>query len=145
MTTVQVISASHGASGEVFFRIQIDGDSGTELVSNVYRSNDPYAGPIGEYLAGWIEEHSSEIGPFVPPQPEPALYQISKTTPWLRMTDEEAAVMDAVMSETGARLKQIYMAATYLASNDPLWATLHEMLANAFGSARADQLLAPET
>lgn len=85
---------------------------------------------------------AGNIGPYTAPPPPP--YQISKTTPWLRMTEDEAATMDAVMSETGARLKQIYMAATYLASNDPLWATLHEMLANAFGSARADQLLAPE-
>lgn len=86
---------------------------------------------------------AGDIAPFV--DLEPAPYQIAKTTPWLRMTDDEAATMDGVMSQTDARLKQIYMAATYLASNDPLWATLHQMLSDQFGEERADELLAPET
>lgn len=78
--------------------------------------------------------------------PGSTVYQIAKTTPWLRMTDEEAAIMDAVMSETTARLKQIYMAAQFLSSDDTLWTTMHDLIANALpgGSARADELLAPE-
>lgn len=78
----------------------------------------------------------------LPPQP----YQIAKTTPWLRMTEDEAAIMDAVMSETTARLKQIYMAAQYLSSGDDLWNVMHQLLADNLpgGDARATVLLAAE-
>ncbi|AYD02187.1 hypothetical protein [Neorhizobium sp. NCHU2750] len=111
------------------------------------RPSDPDGGPnsMNGLFQQWLGDHAGQFVILDPPPAPPSVYQISKTTPWLRMTDDEAATMDAVMSETTARLKQIYMAATYLASNDPLWATLHEMLVNAFGSDRADQLLAPET
>ncbi len=86
---------------------------------------------------------AGNISPYIAPPPAP--YQIAKTTPWLRMTDDEADNMDAVMSQTSSRLKQVYMAATYLSSDDPLWQTLWQMLSDAFGPDRANQLLAPET
>lgn len=75
----------------------------------------------------------------------PSTYRISKTTPWLRMTEGEAAIIDGVMSQAGARLKQIYMAASYLDSADELWGTMHQILADQFGEGRAVELLAPET
>lgn len=86
---------------------------------------------------------AGNVGPYVAPPPAP--YQIAKTTPWLRMTDDEADTMDGVMSQTSSRVKQIYMAATYLSSDDPLWQTLWQILSDAFGAARANELLAPET
>ncbi|UHS60624.1 hypothetical protein HRR99_03360 [Agrobacterium vaccinii] len=88
-------------------------------------------------LPKWVD-----VVEIAPPQP----YQIAKTTPWLRMTEDEAAIMDAVMSETTARLKQIYMAAQFLSSGDSLWSTMHDLIAGALpgGSTRADELLAPE-
>lgn len=84
-------------------------------------------------------------GAYLPLPPAP--YQIAKTTPWLRMTEAEAATMDAVMSATTARLKQIYMAAQYLGSDDDLWAVMHQLLTDNLpgGEARATELLAPET
>lgn len=88
---------------------------------------------------------AGNVGEYAPPPAAPLIYQISKTTPWLRMTDDEADTMDAVMSQTSSRLKQVYMAATYLSSDDPLWQTLWQMLSDAFGPDRANQLLAPET
>lgn len=79
--------------------------------------------------------------------PPASAYRIAKTTPWLRMTEEEAAIMDAVMSATTARLKQIYVAAQYLGSDDDLWAVMKRLLADNLpgGEARATELLGPES
>lgn len=84
-----------------------------------------------------VEAYSAQAPGSVP-------YQIAKTTPWRRMTENEAAILDAIMSETSARTKQIYMAAQYLSSDDELWGTLHAIIAEALGNSRADELLAPE-
>lgn len=110
---------------------------GNEWVATGTPSDDTVAG----YPEGTVEIPMVPVEPAAPP----TTYQIAKTTPWLRMTDDEAATADAVMSETSARLKQIYMAASYLSSGDPLWMTLHQLLADQFGDERADELLAPES
>lgn len=86
-----------------------------------------------------------EIVAYDPPAPEPGPYQIAKTTPWLRMTDGEGDLVYAAMSETSSRLRAIYDAATFLSSGDPLWSTMHDILAATLSPARADELLAPET
>jgi len=70
---------------------------------------------------------------------------IAKATPWLRMTDAEGDLVYAQMLETPSRLRAIYDAATYLSSGDPLWQTMHDILASTLSPARADALLAPET
>lgn len=75
----------------------------------------------------------------------PAYYRISKMTPWLRMTDDEAVTMRQAMDAAPVRLQEIYKAATYLQSDDELWPTLREMLSANLSPARADALLAPET
>lgn len=80
--------------------------------------------------------------PFVAPEPSP--YSISKTTPWLRMTDAEAATMETALANASPRLRMIYGAAQYLSSDDPFWPTLSDLLTSAFGSVRASELLAPE-
>ena len=73
-------------------------------------------------------------------------YTIAKSTPWIRMTGEEAELITGAMQQADARLKGIYDASTYLNSADPLWTTLHDMIATTLGStSRADELLAPET
>ena len=89
---------------------------------------------------------NGQVVPYTPPAEPAPPYRISKTTPWYRMTPEEARIMDAVMSETDAQMKQIYMAAQYLSSGDPLWQTLHQLIADNLtgGATRANQLLAPE-
>ena len=96
-------------------------------------------------LSTGIRQEEEWAPPSTPPI-TPSSYTISKTTPWLRMTEDEAAIMDAVMSETTARLKQIYMAAQYLSSGDDLWMVMHQLLADNLpgGDARATALLAPE-
>lgn len=70
-------------------------------------------------------------------------YQIAKTTPWLRMTDEEAEKMETAMAAAPARLRQIYAAAPVLDSSSDLWATLRDMLGKELGKKRAAELLAP--
>lgn len=74
----------------------------------------------------------------------PAYYQISKMTPWLRMTDAEAVLMRSAMDAAPIRLQEIYKAAPYLQSNDDLWPTLWGMLAANLSPSRAGELLAPE-
>jgi hypothetical protein len=79
-----------------------------------------------------------------PPAPEPGPYRISKTTPWLRMTDAEAASVESAMTSFAAKQRQYYAAATYLSSDDPLWPDLQRMLGGLFGVSRSSQILAPE-
>ncbi|MEV4609777.1 hypothetical protein MRBLMR1_004876 [Neorhizobium sp. LMR1-1-1.1] len=69
MSDLLVKSAAYGEGDEVFFELLVVGEAGLETVSNVYRPNDPYAGVVGAFLANWIAEHASEIGPYVPPPP----------------------------------------------------------------------------
>jgi hypothetical protein len=76
----------------------------------------------------------------------PLSYTIAKSTPWKRMTTDEAELITGAMQQADARLKGIYDASTYLNSGDPEWTTLHDMIATTLGStSRADELLAPET
>lgn len=75
----------------------------------------------------------------------PAYYRISKMTPWLRMSDEEAMTMRQAMDAAPVRLQEIYKAAPYLQSDDELWPTLWAMLATNLSPERANYLLAPET
>lgn len=137
---ISIVNARHGDDDRVLFTLLLDGDE----AEFCYSPDDPYSGEVGAFLASWISA-GGVIAPYVPPAPVDAPYQIAKTTPWLRMTADEAAIMDAVMSETDARTKQIYMAATYLSSNDELWATLWQLVADNLGEARAAVILAPET
>jgi hypothetical protein len=102
-------------------------------------SDDPE--PLGVQLYDLAIQGT--IAPYAAPPAPP--YQIAKTTPWLRMTDAEGELVYAAMQETSSRLRAIYDAATYLSSGDPLWQTLHDILAATLTPARADHLLAPET
>lgn len=88
----------------------------------------------------WVVDLSEVVFSVV----NPSTYQIAKTTPWLRMTDAEGDLVYAAMSETSSRLRAIYDAAAFLSSGDPLWSTMHDILAATLSPARADELLAPE-
>lgn len=96
------------------------------------------------WTPGAVAQYQLELEQSALPQASGA-YQISKTTPWLRMTDTEADQVYAQMQLTSPRLRGIYDAATYLSSDDDLWPILHDMIASVLGStARADEILAPE-
>lgn len=120
----------------------IDGDQ----ITGPYGLRPETVGPLADQIRQWMTDNAGHftIEPYVPPPP--AAYQIAKTTPWLRMTDDEAELISGAMQQASSRQKGIYDAATYLASDDPLWSTLHDMIATTLNSsARADELLAPET
>ena len=106
-----------------------------------------YGGELQSLVAQWLVDHQGEftVEAYSPAPPIPAVYQIAKTTPWLRMTDAEGDLVYAAMSETSSRLRAIYDAATFLSSGDPLWSTMHDILAATLSPTRADELLAPET
>ncbi len=89
---------------------------------------------------------TQEPGYIPPADPGPLPYTIAKSTPWIRMTGDEAELITGAMQQADARMKGIYDASTYLSSADPLWSTLHDMIASTLNSStRADELLAPET
>lgn len=96
--------------------------------------------PVAPERADQIWNFSSQTFGASAPQP----YQIAKTLPWLRMTEDEAEQMYAQMQLTSPRLRGIYDAAQYLSSGDDLWQTLHDIIAATLSTSRADELLAPE-
>lgn len=119
-----------------------------EGVLTVYDPSDPYSTEFDRSVGQWLMDHQDEytVLPYVPPaDPGPQPYRISKSTPWIRMTDEEAELITGAMQQAPSRQKGIYDAATYLSSDDPLWSSLHDMIATTLNSStRADELLAPE-
>lgn len=120
---------------------QIDNDF---VSGQVYRLNgDVHVLLVAPYKAGEAPIEADLMPD--PPPPESATYRISKATPWRRMTSDEASIVTGVMNETEARVQQIYQAAAYLDSSDELWPVMWQILNDAFGKARADELLAPET
>jgi hypothetical protein len=94
-------------------------------------------------IADW-EAAGNVVIPYVAPAP-PNDYIIGKSTPWRRMTDEEAATTKAAMATQSVKDQMIYDASAYIDTNDPLFGTMHGMLVSLFGEARSDTLLAPET
>jgi hypothetical protein len=78
------------------------------------------------------------------PSTSPPAYRISKRTPWDRMTSDEAAEIGAALELTETKLRSIYEAATFLASDDPLFPMIRETIVSIVGASRADELLMPE-
>ena len=74
----------------------------------------------------------------LPPQPVITY----KKDIWLRATDDEADVIEAVLSQQSTRRQRIFNEAQYLDHADPLFAELYAGFVQAFGTERADQLLA---
>jgi hypothetical protein len=123
----------------------VDGFTGAEDYCS--RPDDTFG--LNPAIRQWLADHQGQytIQPYVPPaDPGPQMYRIAKSTPWIRMTDDEAELIASAMQQAPSRQKGIYDAATYLSSDDPLWSSLHDMIATTLNSStRADELLAPET
>lgn len=113
-------------------------DGPSSGMPDAFRSATPVPFPPDDATQKWDRQSGGYLS--APPKP----YTIAKTTPWLRMTQEEARIMDGVMTETDAQMRQVYNAAQYLSSDDQFWGTLHQLIADNLGVARADELLAPE-
>jgi hypothetical protein len=104
----------------------------------------PWIAVGDDVFGGFVKSGSNWVPP--PVDPAPTSYTIAKSTPWIRMSGDEAELITGAMQQADARMKGIYDASTYLSSADPLWSTLHDMIATTLNSStRADELLAPET
>lgn len=139
---MNIIEIRHGKDADVLnFIIDDDGDE----FDFCYRADDTIS-PLTAVLTQYLADNDGQytVLPYDAPPPPP--YRISKSTPWIRMTDDEAELITGAMQQAPSRQKGIYDAATYLSSDDPLWGALHDMIAATLGSSsRADELLAPET
>lgn len=84
-------------------------------------------------------------------EPTPELFEpmpvahtrLAKADLWRRLTDDEAAALDAALSSAPPRLRRIYDAATYLDTSDSDYAALKAGVVAALGTARADEVLEP--
>jgi hypothetical protein len=76
--------------------------------------------------------------------PADTKYRIGKSTPWRRMTDEEAVIVSNAMKQQTIKNQMIYDAASYIDTSDELFGTLKGLLTQLFAAKRADELLAPE-
>lgn len=141
-TITRVVATNTPGVLQCYCTIEDHGETETDVL-HTYSANDPNGGAFSASVGQWLADNEGiyEVEPYTPLPPR---YRIAKTTPWLRMTDPEAASMETAMNAAPARLRQIYAAATYLNSADELWPTLRGMLVQQFGQARADELLAPE-
>lgn len=88
------------------------------------------------------QEEIDELASFMFPGEK--TYRIGKSTPWRRMTDNEAETAAATIKQQPVRIQMIYDAAAYIDTGDPLFETLKQLLTALFGEERADELLAPE-
>jgi len=89
-----------------------------------------------------LPDNSPDVAAFLNP---PGFYTISKTRPWLRMSEDEADTVAAAMDAADNRLRAIYSAAQHLQSNDPLWPMFKGILSTALSPERAEELLARES
>lgn len=62
---------------------------------------------------------------------------------WRRATDAEADVMDQLLSSQPTKMRRIWEDSRFLSHADPYFQTVRGALTQAFGEARAAQLLAP--
>lgn len=61
---------------------------------------------------------------------------------WRRATDEEAEIIDAMLSAQPIRLRRLWADSEYLAHTDELWLMISSAAIQAFGETRAGELLA---
>jgi len=108
----------------------------------IYNRDDPYGlGPlIKEHLVG----KKIKIAPYSAPDVVEAAYRIEKTLIWQRMDEDEADIMEQSLMTASAKERQMYAAAQYLNSGDPLWVFIQQKLTAAFSAQRAEELLAKE-
>jgi hypothetical protein len=84
-----------------------------------------------------VSDAELALGP-VPPSPSITY----KADIWRRATDAEAATIVAVLGQQSLRKQRLFNDATVLGHADPEFTELKAGFIQAFGAARADQLLA---
>jgi len=71
-------------------------------------------------------------------------YRLYKSTFISRLSDDEAEIMETVLSAAPAKLRLMFNSVEYFVSDDPLFDTLHQTVSGALTPTRADELLAQE-
>lgn len=92
----------------------------------------------------WRAASSGEAGDvalFVPPPLPPFI--VFKGDIWRRCTDDEAATLDAALSQQPVRLKRLFNDATLLQSDDELFGAVQQAVSQLLGPDRAAIVLAP--
>lgn len=75
-----------------------------------------------------------------PVEPKTKVY---KSDIWRRMTDAEADIADAALNSQSARLRRLWADSGYLLTTDELFPLVAGALGQAFGAARAAEILMP--
>jgi hypothetical protein len=80
----QIISATREPDAAIKFELDVTTEGQQDVVSHVYREDDPYSGAVGIQLAEWIDANPDSIEPFVPLvplTPEELRAQMEPVTP----------------------------------------------------------------
>lgn len=114
-----------------------DADGNTETVPASFTLfRQPEHGPLGYIANGGV------IAEYEAPQPDPT--RIYKSVIIRRLTEAEAATWEAALQAAPAKMRLFFNSLEYFVSNDPDYPTLVGAMTQAFGGARADELLAAE-
>jgi hypothetical protein len=91
---------------------------------------------------GWRLEGDHYEEPPAPPPPVGSRRTL-KSDVWRRATDAEAAAMDQMLNAAPVKLRRLWSDSTILEHDSEEWAAVRDPVAQAFGQARADEILAP--
>ena len=78
----------------------------------------------------------------LPPAPPPPPRVIAKADIWRRCTDAEAVTLDAMLKSQPIRKQRMWADSQYLSTDDDEFPAIETEFINAFGAARAAELLA---
>ena len=96
-----------------------------------------------EVRPDWVRQPDGSFAP-PPAVPAPIAVRITfKSDVFRRCTDQEADRIDAALATASSRMRNLFMAASYLASDAEEYAVLLETATQLFGPMRAAELLAP--
>jgi hypothetical protein len=118
-------------------RYTFTGQDGEEVAC--FGPYPPTSGDVVVLFRPW-HEAGGKPQPYIPPS-EPA-GRTAKADIWRRATDAEASVIAQALDALPLRKRRIYDDATYLDHGDPMFAELWAGFVQAFGNARASELLA---
>lgn len=101
-----------------------------------------YAVRQPDYATEWLDADAPEVGEFLASF-APKNTVIFKADIWRRATDAEAATIDAALNAQPVRLRRMWQDSQTLATSDEMYPLVSAAFAQAFGSARAAELLEP--
>jgi hypothetical protein len=134
---------------------------GISMANRTYRYADPENsqivitdGPMTMYVAAldgdfdyeWVKTNVglANILPYVAPAAPVTRSVTFKSSLWRRCTDAEADTLVYMLSQQSNRFQRLFTDVTRLEHDSPEFALLQGGIAQAFGPARAAELLAPD-